>query len=58
MANRVAEDARDDWTGLMHWIYIAAFAWIVALVVSPQATLAGTLLVYQFGWQMLERFLS
>ena len=51
-------DARDDWTGLMHWIYIAAFAWIVALVVSPQATLAGTLLVYQFGWQMLERFLS
>ena len=42
----------------MHWLYIAALAWIVALVVSPQATLAGTLLVYQFGWQMLERFLS
>ena len=52
MANRVAEDARDDWR-IMHWIYIIAFAWLVALLLQPQATLAGTLMVWLLVWEKL-----
>jgi hypothetical protein len=43
---------------LIHYVYILAILWIVALVVAPQQTLAATLVAYQFGWQVLERLLS
>ena len=37
----------------MHWIYIIAFAWLVALVLQPQATLAGTLTAWLLVWEKL-----
>jgi len=44
-------DAGNDW--LMHWIYIIAFAWLVALLLQPQATLAGTLTAWLLVWEKL-----
>ena len=49
----MAEDVRDDWIGLMHWLYIIAFAWLVALLLQPQATLAGTLTAWLLVWEKL-----
>jgi hypothetical protein len=43
---------------MLHYLSILAILWIVALVVAPQQTLAATLITWQFGWQILEKFLS
>jgi hypothetical protein len=43
---------------MLHYLSIFAILWMIALVVAPQQTLAATLVVWQFGWQILERLLS
>jgi hypothetical protein len=43
---------------MLHYLSILAILWIVALVVAPQQTLAATFVAWQFGWQILEKFLS
>ena len=43
---------------MLHYIALAALAYIVLFVVAPQATAAGTLLICSLFWDNLLLFMS
>ena len=59
MANRMAEDARDDWGWpmILHYIAAAFFAWCILVALFPQHTVlvtAGVVLWISGLWQKID----
>ena len=54
MANRVAEDARDDY--VIHYLLAFALVYIVALLLAPHQVLTTTVVLGTAVWNLLNGF--
>ena len=56
MANRVAEDAGDDWRIMIHYLLAFALVYIVALLLAPHQVLTTTVVLGTAVWNLLNGF--
>jgi hypothetical protein len=52
----MAEDARDDWRIMMHYLLLFALVYIVALLLAPQQVLTTTVVLGTAVWNLLNGF--
>jgi hypothetical protein len=52
----MAEDARDDWRIMIHYLLIFALVYIVALLLAPHQVITTTVVLGTAVWNLLNGF--